>query len=109
VSWERHPRNPVLRNGPAGAFDERFASDPCVLQHEDRWYAFHFGLASDGHARDGIAVGVDLLSWSQSHGPIIDVGPDGSIDARHAHKPSIIASGESLYHFYGQVRRATHQ
>jgi len=103
VRWERYPGNPVLRNGPAGAFDERFASDPCVLRHEDRWYAFYFGLARDGHARDGIAVGDDLLSWRQTHEPILDVGSDGSIDARHAHKPSIVASGGSIYHFYCAV------
>ena len=31
VTWERHSGNPVLSAGGPGAFDERFASDPCVL------------------------------------------------------------------------------
>ena len=33
VHWERHPGNPILPVGPAGAFDHIFASDPCVFRH----------------------------------------------------------------------------
>lgn len=106
VHWERFPANPVLRLGAKGAFDDCFASDPCVLRHRDRWLMFYFGLSSDGHARDGLAFSDDLCSWRKSGSVLIDVGPEGSIDSRYAHKPGIISHGNRLYHFYCAVAPA---
>lgn len=60
VHWTRHPGNPVLNVGSSGDFDDRFASDPVILKHEDAWLMFYFGLCSDGHARDGVAFSNDL-------------------------------------------------
>ena len=103
VNWERHPGNPVLKVGPAGDFDDKFASDPCVLRHDDMWIMFYFGFCSDGHARDGVAFSDDLKHWWKSKSILIDVGPAGSIDSLYAHKPGIITRGDSLYHFYCAV------
>ena len=91
VHWERHPANPLLPVGPAGAFDDRFASDPCVFRHGQAWVMFYYGLSSDGHARDGAAVSADLLHRDKTDEVLVDVGPPGSIDYRYAHKPGIIA------------------
>jgi len=104
--WERHPGNPILPVGAAGAFDDRFASDPCVFRHGDRWVMFYFGLCSDGHARDGAALSADLLEWEKTGEVLIDVGPPGSLDCRYAHKPGIIARDGRLYHFYCAVAPA---
>jgi predicted GH43/DUF377 family glycosyl hydrolase len=106
IKWRRHPGNPVLKVGPAGDFDDRFASDPVVLRHEDRWVMFYFGLCSDGHARDGVAFSDDLKHWQKAEDILIDVGPSGSIDSRYAHKPGIIADSGKLYHFYCGVAPA---
>lgn len=106
VHWKRHPGNPVLRVGPPGDFDDRFASDPFVLRHEGTWIMFYFGLCSDGHARDGAAFSDDLRHWHKGGEVLIDVGPDGSIDSRHAHKPGIISRDGRLYHFYCAVSPA---
>lgn len=107
VTWKRHPGNPVLGLGHKGAFDDRFASDPCVLKHGDTWILFYFGNCSDGHARDGVAFSEDLLHWQKADEILIDVGPPGTIDSLHAHKPGIISQGSRLYHFYCAVSRAT--
>lgn len=101
--WERHPANPLLPVGPAGAFDDRFASDPCVFRHGVTWVMFYYGLSSDGFARDGVALSTDLLQWTKTDEILIDVGPPGSIDSRYAHKPGIIARDGRLYHFYCAV------
>ncbi len=106
VHWQRFPGNPVLRVGPKGAFDDRFASDPVVLRHRDKWLMFYFGLSSDGHARDSVAVSDDLTTWRKSNEILVDVGPAGSIDSCHAHKPGIIAEDGKLYHFYCAVAPA---
>ena len=61
---------------------------------------FYFGLCSDGHARDGVALSNDLMHWRKGDSILVDVGPEGSIDSRYAHKPGIICRGKTLYHFY---------
>ena len=103
--WERHPGNPVIKVGPRGAFDDTFVSDPCVLRHRGAWVMFFFTNSSDGHARDSVAFSDDLLHWTKSSEILIDVGPPGSIDAVHAHKPGIIAKDGRLYHFYCAASR----
>jgi predicted GH43/DUF377 family glycosyl hydrolase len=103
VHWERSLANPLLRNGPYAAFDDTFASDPCVLRVEDTWVMFYFGLCSDGHARDGCAFSADLLQWGKSGEVLIDIGEPGSIDSTHAHKAGVISRAGQLYHFYCAV------
>lgn len=104
--WERHPGNPILPLGPAGAFDDVFASDPCVLRLQDQWAMFYFGLSSDGHARDGVAFSTDLLNWKKADEVLVDVGAEGSVDSRYAHKPALIARDGTVYHFYCAVSPA---
>ena len=106
VHWERFEGNPVLRVGSRGSFDDRFASDPCVLQHEGKWVMFYYGLCSDGHARDGAAISDDLVSWRKTGDILVDVGLEGSVDSRYAHKPGVISRDGQLYHFYCAVSPA---
>ncbi len=107
VHWERHKGNPVLKVGPAGSFDDLFASDPCVLRCGDAWVMFYYGNCSDGHARDSAALSRDLLRWHKSDQILVDIGPPGSIDTRHAHKPGIITHDGRLFHFYCAVSPAS--
>jgi predicted GH43/DUF377 family glycosyl hydrolase len=111
VCWVRHPANPVLKVGVPGAFDDRFASDPAVLKYRDTWCMFYFGLCSDGYARDSVAFSDDLICWQKSDEILLDVGPDGAIDSRYAHKPGLIAKDGVLYHYYCAVApaRDSHQ
>ncbi|MDD5705018.1 MAG: hypothetical protein PHR35_03775 [Kiritimatiellae bacterium] len=107
LHWTRDEDNPVLRVGPRGAFDDLFASDPCVLRQDDTWIMFYFGNCSDGHARDGVAFSDDLRHWRKSPEILIDIGSEGAIDSRHACKPGIISRDKTLYHFYSAVAPAT--
>ena len=103
VTWERCSQNPVLSAGGPGSFDERFASDPCVLRAADTWVMFYFGLATDGHAREGYATSPDLVNWTKSDEILLDVGPAGSIDSLHTHKPAVITWNGRLEHYYTAV------
>jgi predicted GH43/DUF377 family glycosyl hydrolase len=103
VTWERVSSNPVLGAGAPGAFDERFASDPCVLRDGDTWVMFYFGLATDGHAREGYATSRDLVNWAKSDEVLLDVGAAGSIDSLHTHKPAVITWNGRLEHYYTAV------
>jgi predicted GH43/DUF377 family glycosyl hydrolase len=103
LNWQRSPANPLIQTGPRGAFDDIFASDPCVLHHDGQWILFYFGNCSDGHARDSAAISADLLSWEKTDEVLLDIGAPGSIDATHAHKPGMMAHHGKLYHFYCAV------
>jgi predicted GH43/DUF377 family glycosyl hydrolase len=104
-NWVRFPGNPVLRNGPPGSADERFASDPCVLRYRNEWAIFYYGLDERGVARDLLALSSDLRETHKCMGYLIDVGPAGSVDSTYAHKPSIIFHDGVLYHFYCAVSK----
>ena len=67
---------------------------------------FYFGLSSDGYAREGVAYSNDLKQWQKIDEVLIDVGLEGSIDSRYAHKPGVITKGEILFHFYCAVSPA---
>lgn len=102
-TWKRHPASPLLRNGPKGSADDRFASDPVVLRHGRQWAMYYFGLSTDGFARDLLAVGDSLTDFRKVDEVLVDVGPPGSVDEKFAHKPSVIHAGGALYHFYCAV------
>jgi predicted GH43/DUF377 family glycosyl hydrolase len=104
-SWTRYSGNPVIANGVAGSLDERFASDPCVLQDGKEWVLYYYGLDANAVARDLAATSPDLLHITKSNRILIDVGPEGSIDSRYAHKPSVIQYQGDLYHYYCAVHR----
>lgn len=101
--WERVSGEPLVRNGPPGAIDDRFASDPCVLRDGDLWVMFYFGLCSDGRARETFATSRDLLTWERSEHVLIEVGSSGSVDATYAHKPAVITHDGRLEHYYCAV------
>ncbi|MEO3805018.1 hypothetical protein [Nonomuraea sp. B1E8] len=103
--WERPGPEPVVPHGGEGAFDERFASDPCVLRDGDWWVMFYFGLSFDGHARESYAVSRDLRTWHKSGEILVDVGPPGSVDETYAHKPAVVSRDGRPYHFYTAARR----
>jgi predicted GH43/DUF377 family glycosyl hydrolase len=103
VHWQRYAGNPVLRLGAEGAWDSKFCSDPWVCRVDDLWAMFYFGF-DFGHAQDGIAFSEDLVTWLKWPEPILRVGPPGSLDSRHAHKPGIVWHEGVLYHFYCAVR-----
>ena len=105
VHWERHPANPVLPNGPAGSFDEFFASDPAVYWDGRQWVMWYFGLAADGHARTGLATSADLVTWHKKDRLVLDVGRPGDVDESHAHKAVAVAEDGRVKLAYTAVRR----
>jgi hypothetical protein len=102
-TWQRYAANPTIPYGPAGSWDEIFASDPCVLQAEHQWAFFYYSLDAKGKARDLLATGPDLFHPVKVPHILIDVGPPGAVDSTYAHKPSVVTFNGSLYHFYCAV------
>jgi predicted GH43/DUF377 family glycosyl hydrolase len=102
-TWQRFSGNPLIHNGTPDTWDDRFASDPCVVLNGKTWAFFYFGLDSGGKARDLLALGKDPFHFEKAHEILIDVGPPGSVDSTYAHKPSVIFYKGALYHFYCAV------
>ncbi|MEH3158103.1 MAG: hypothetical protein PGN08_03720 [Sphingomonas taxi] len=102
-TWTRVPGNPLLRNGPPGSVDDRFASDPVVVEHRGKWGMFYFGLSTDKKARDLLAIGDDPTHFTKVPEVLVDTGPAGAVDDTYAHKPSVIFDRGTLYHFYCAV------
>lgn len=107
-TWTRYEGNPVIRNGPPGTWDSRFASDPCVLENGSEWALYYFGLDDRGVARDLVATAPDLFHFTKCNRIMVDVGSPGSIDSAYAHKASLIEHEGDLYHFYCAVASKGH-
>ena len=105
-TWTRAVGNPLLPVGPKGAVDDIFCSDPGVVRVDGLWALFFYTLSSDGKARDSVALSEDLKTWRKSGEILVDVGAPGAVDARYAHKPSVITREGRLYHFYCAVAPA---
>jgi len=102
-NWKRYERNPIIPAGVTGSWDERFAGDPCVVIHNQRWLFFYYGLDRKGKARDLLALGDGPFAPVKIPEILIDVGPPGSVDETYAHKPSVTWREGALYHFYCAV------
>ena len=102
-AWRRFEGNPIIPNGGPGSWDERFASDPCVLLDGKRWAMFYYSLDKQGKARDLLALSDDPYHPAKVNQILIDVGPPGSVDSTYAHKPSVVYHEGVLYHFYCAV------
>jgi predicted GH43/DUF377 family glycosyl hydrolase len=104
VHWERYSENPLLRNNVSeDSMDSRSIADPWIERIGRKWCMFYFGY--DGiHARDMMATSEDWIHWEKSPwNPILDVGPPGTYDSIHAHKPCLVERDGVWYHFYTSV------
>jgi predicted GH43/DUF377 family glycosyl hydrolase len=101
-AWTRYQKNPLIPVGPKDSWDERFASDPCVLIDGKRWVFFYYGLGQ-AKARDLLALGDTPFTPRKVDEILIDTGPPGSVDETYAHKPSVVWHDGALYHFYCAV------
>lgn len=89
-----------------GSMDDVFCRDPAVVRVDGVWAMFFCTLSSDGKARDSVALSKDIMTWQKSGEILVDVGAPGTVDARYAHKPSVITREGRLYHFYCAVAPA---
>ena len=98
--WSKYAENPVLDIGPSGEWDDVNVKHCSVLAEGfefQMWYAAYDGYSE----RIGYAVSPDGVVWSKDPGnPVIDMGPAGSWDSRHAAHPSVIYRDSEYALFY---------
>lgn len=56
LGWAKHPANPILTPGPAGAFDSKYAHKPVVVQSGGRAYHFYTAVDTSDVRQVGVAI-----------------------------------------------------
>jgi predicted GH43/DUF377 family glycosyl hydrolase len=105
ADWVRYPGNPVLRNGPAGSYDEQFCSDGKVYRDGDHWTMLYFGVGQGG-AHVMAAYSRNLFHWTRDPEPLYQAGGHpGGLDRQYAHKVNLVKDPETgvSYLFYCAV------
>ena len=104
-SWKKEPA-PVLGFGPRGAWDERAAADPYVLQQDGRLYLFYLGEDRARRQRLGLAVSGDGLRWTKlRNNPVLAPGPAGAFDENGLGEPAVWRARGSWWLLYtGRAR-----
>lgn len=83
-SWDELPD--ALGPGPEGAWDDMATWTGSVLRAEDRWHLFYTGInrrEGGEHQRIGHAVSDDLLTWTKTDGPVLEIDEahyEGGVD-----------------------------
>ncbi len=87
--WSRE-REPVLGLGPRGAWDERAAADPYVVQAGGRLYLYYLGEDRARRQRLGVAVSSDGRHWTKLTGaPVMELGEQGAWDENGLGEPAV--------------------
>ncbi len=89
IAWE-HLSEPVLRYGPAGAWDDSGLGDPFTLACGDWIYLYYLGQNRFGAQRLGVARSRDGVRWQKSHAnPLLEPGGAGDFDERGLGEPAV--------------------
>lgn len=93
VKGARYGKNPVLRRGTVGEWDEKGAIDPRVIydRKDMMWKMWYAGEDSNYIQRIGYAESIDGISWTKSvSNPVLVPGPPGSWDDTSVEQPIVI-------------------
>ena len=101
TKWVRYANNPILSQGPAGAWDAGNIMAPdSVVQEGNELFLYYHG--SNGPvAKIGMATSSDGVIWTKYNGnPIIDAGPAGSWDDSGVVQNTVIKDGSTFKMWY---------
>ena len=100
--------NPILKPGPKGQWDGGVVEAGNVLKDEHTYYFYYHATPRDrenwprGGYRTGVATASYPLGPYTKHegNPILDLGPEGSWDSRHAACPTILKEEENKWYMW---------
>ena len=94
IRFEKHPGNPLLREGSAGAFDEDGLTAPAVLFERGLYRMWYEARGFFGATSIGYAVSVDGVHWHKYPGNPVLLPDDIGLSAVRA--PSLASIGGRL-------------
>jgi len=102
-----HPENPVLRVGPAGAWDRAFLDPAAMIYHDGNFHSFYAGVPSWPHdLAIGHASSPDGVVWTRSGSDPVLTGAQADFETRSINSNSVIVTDEGQWMLYFSI--ATH-
>jgi predicted GH43/DUF377 family glycosyl hydrolase len=105
IHWTKYARNPVLRLGEPGQWDDYSAFQPTVLFQDGSFHMLYTGSSKKNPTgyQWGYALSKDGVRWTKSpENPIFTPGPSGNWDAGKVSGHPIVRTGpDSFYIYYG--------
>jgi len=100
LPFAKHPENPVLQTGEAGAWDEGEAEPyKCLFGEDRRFWLYYHNHSDTGIRGTGLAYSDDLVDWTkEANNPILEPGPAGAWDENFVGAPGVLVLGENDYH-----------
>jgi len=100
LQWIKE-REPVLRPGPRGSWDERGVADPYVIEAVGRYYMYYLGQDRARRQRLGVARSEDGVHWQRLlSNPILEIGPAGAFDEVGLGEPAVWTSHGRYWMLY---------
>ncbi|HLI83665.1 MAG TPA: hypothetical protein VKV17_07080 [Bryobacteraceae bacterium] len=91
-TWRKHPE-PVLGQGPRGAWDERAVADPYIFRVPPYLYLYYLGQDRAAQQRLGVARSRDGVHWEKLRSnPILEPGGGGEFDEKGLGEPAVWAA-----------------
>jgi predicted GH43/DUF377 family glycosyl hydrolase len=92
-TWVKHPE-PVLEQGPRGAWDEISLGDADVYESGGVLYLFYLGEDRARRQRLGVARSTDGIRWEKLRGnPVLELGKPGEFDEQGLGEPNVWRPG----------------
>jgi predicted GH43/DUF377 family glycosyl hydrolase len=99
ITWRKHPSNPVLDVGPAGAWDARYVEAPGVAFVNGVYYMLYTGRPEFSQQQIGLATSVDGIEWKKYPGNPVLAGAPGW-EGSNVGVSSLIARGDTFHLWY---------
>lgn len=102
ANWFKYSKNPVLRKGGPGAFDQDFIFSAYVVHNGLRYLMYYSGHnRNNGRINIGLAVSEDGVRWTKhASNPVLSVGPANSWDRMWAAYPRVLFDGAQYIMLY---------
>jgi predicted GH43/DUF377 family glycosyl hydrolase len=100
-NWSKHPDNPVLDVGAAGAWDEQEVSCPHVIMDGTTYKMWYTGKDNDGNYGLGYATSSNGIVWTKYSGnPVLTPGASGTWDHWGVLCSSVLMDGTAYRMWY---------
>ncbi|MBS1241887.1 MAG: Laminin sub domain 2, partial [Gemmatimonadetes bacterium] len=100
VTWTKHPDNPVLERGAAGAWDSGSVF-PSAVVWDGATYRMWYVSASGSVTQTGYATSPDGVTWTKHpDNPVLRAGDPGSWDETKADIHAVLAEGGTYRAWY---------
>ncbi|MDI6804608.1 MAG: T9SS type A sorting domain-containing protein [Bacteroidota bacterium] len=102
INWEKSISNPVLSNGPSGAWDENDAGCGAIYKLDSLFYMMYLGTGYGSYetVSIGFAVSVDGINWNKNiSNPVITPTSTSSWEDYHLGRGTVLFK-ENKFHFW---------